>query len=95
MFKKEPAEEDAQMPRSSGSNGNCGEDSNGSKEEQKNYKRKGLDADIRKSDLKMTAALQSYLSVSESDGEGNQIGSAPDKSTDANLPKKKKLQDKH
>lgn len=33
MFKQEPAEEDAQMPRSSRSNGNGAEDSNGSKEE--------------------------------------------------------------
>jgi len=60
---------DEEMPRSSGSGSTKREDSNGSKEEQKTQHRKLLDDEISKGDIKMRAALDSYLSVSESDGD--------------------------
>lgn len=63
------ANKDEDMPRSSGSGSTKREDSNGSKEEQKTQHRKLLDDEISKGDIKMRAALDSYLSVSESDGE--------------------------
>jgi len=49
------------------SNNHRDNNSNGSKEEKK--QRKQLDAEISKGDIKMRAAIQSYLSVSESEGE--------------------------
>ena len=52
------------------SNSKPRDDSNGSNEESKKH-RKLLDADISKSDIKMRKGLNSYLSVSESDGEEN------------------------
>ena len=52
------------------SNSKPRDDSNGSNEENKKH-RKILDADISKSDIKMSKGLNSYLSVSESDGEEN------------------------
>ena len=50
------------------SNNKLQDDSNGSNEEEKKH-RKLLDAEISKGDIKMRAALNSYLSVSESEGE--------------------------
>ena len=52
------------------SNSKPRDDSNGSNEESKKH-RKLLDADISKSDIKMRKGLNSYLSVSESEGEEN------------------------
>jgi len=86
MFKKgeTDAEEEAAelMPRSSeGAKSGADEDSYGSKEERKSAgrvpARKVLDADISKSDRKMRAALESYLSVSESDGEDKDLKNRP------------------
>lgn len=62
---------DEEMPRSSGSGSTKRENSNGSKEEQKAQHRKLLDDEISKGDIKMRAALDSYLSVSESDGDNH------------------------
>ena len=47
------------------------DDSNGSNQHNKKH-RKALDAEISKGDIKMRAALTSYLSVSESDEETKQ-----------------------
>ncbi len=65
------ANKDEEMPRSSGSgNDSKRENLNGSKEESKCVShRKLLDDEISKGDIKMRAALDSYLSVSESEGE--------------------------
>ena len=68
-FGKQAKDNAKEMPRSSGSSASKRRDSSGSKEEKKVHHRKSLDADISKGDMKMRAALESYLSVSDSDGE--------------------------